>query len=98
VWFRVFPWLEHPGDSVFFRGGEQMMRTSTSMFVSVIITVAAITLTRPQAQTQPAPASGPLLTVTAGFSVERVARPPLANRPIAADFDDTDKLATDEHR
>ena len=74
------------------------MRTSTSMFVSVIITVAAITLTRPQAQTQPAPASGPLLTVAAGFSMERADGPPLVNRPIVADFDDTDKLATDEHR
>jgi len=69
-----------------------MMRTSTFMFVSVIITVAAITLTRPQAQTQPAPASGPLLTVAAGFSVERVAGPPLVNRPIVADFDDEGRL------
>jgi hypothetical protein len=49
------------------------------------------------------PSSGPLLTVAAGFSMERVDGPPLVNGPIAADFDDmdklaTDKLATDEHR
>ena len=62
------------------------------MFVSLAITATAITLTRPGAQSQPAPTSGPVLWVAAGFSVERVAGPPLVNRPIVADFDDEGRL------
>src|SRR5881392_1553077 len=34
----------------------------------------------------------PVLTVPAGFAVERVAGPPLINRPIVADFDDQGRL------
>ena len=34
----------------------------------------------------------PVLTVPAGFEVERVAGPPLVNRPIVADFDDEGRL------
>ena len=34
----------------------------------------------------------PVLTVPAGFVVERVAGPPLVNRPIVADFDDEGRL------
>jgi putative membrane-bound dehydrogenase-like protein len=36
--------------------------------------------------------AGPVLTVPAGFVVERVAGPPLVNRPIVADFDDEGRL------
>ena len=36
--------------------------------------------------------SDPVLTVPAGFEVERVAGPPLVNRPIVADFDDEGRL------
>jgi len=39
----------------------------------------------------PSPA-GPALSVPAGFVVERVAGPPLVNRPIAADFDEQGRL------
>src|SRR5439155_12411773 len=34
----------------------------------------------------------PVLTVPAGFEVERVAGPPLVNLPIVADFDDEGRL------
>src|SRR5207244_3020506 len=34
----------------------------------------------------------PILTVPAGFDVDRVAGPPLVNRPIVADFDDEGRL------
>ena len=34
----------------------------------------------------------PVLTVPAGFEVERVAGPPLVNRPIVADFDEEGRL------
>jgi hypothetical protein len=37
-------------------------------------------------------ATDPVLTVPAGFEVERVAGPPLVNRPIVADFDDEGRL------
>src|SRR5205807_8977549 len=33
-----------------------------------------------------------VLTVPAGFAVERIAGPPLVNRPIVADFDDEGRL------
>ncbi len=68
------------------------MRTSGYMILSIITTVAAITLTRPQAQSQSSATSGPVLSVAPGFSVERVAGPPLVNRPIVADFDDQGRL------
>ena len=35
---------------------------------------------------------GPILRVPAGFSIERIAGPPLVNRPIVADFDDEGRL------
>ena len=37
-------------------------------------------------------ASSPMLTVPPGFEVERVAGPPLVDRPIVADFDDEGRL------
>ena len=39
-----------------------------------------------------ATSADPVLTVPAGFEVERVAGPPLVNRPIVADFDDEGRL------
>ena len=53
--------------------------------------LAAISLAAPRAQPAATP---PLrsLTVPAGFVVERVAGPPLVNRPIVADFDDQGRL------
>src|SRR4029078_11710553 len=41
---------------------------------------------------QPPQSPGPALTVSAGFVIERVAGPPLVNRPIVADFDDEGRL------
>src|SRR5690349_2797817 len=38
------------------------------------------------------PPSRPALSVPPGFTVERVAGPPLVNRPIVADFDDEGRL------
>src|SRR4051812_292564 len=52
----------------------------------VIVVLAA---PRSQPQTQP---SAPSLSVPPGFVVERVAGPPLVNRPIVADFDDEGRL------
>jgi len=45
----------------------------------------------PHAQPSTA-AAAPVLTVPAGFVVERVAGPPLVNRPIVADFDEQGRL------
>ncbi|HEU4937194.1 MAG TPA: PVC-type heme-binding CxxCH protein [Vicinamibacterales bacterium] len=69
-----------------------MRSTSGFIIVSLIITATGITLTRPQAQSQSATASPPVLSVAPGFTVERVAGPPLVNRPIVADFDDEGRL------
>src|SRR5215217_2567938 len=77
--------------SVLFRGEDHMRSTSGFMIVSVIIAGAAITLTNPHAQS-PSAGSSPVLSVVPGFSVERVAGPPLVNRPIVADFDDDGRL------
>ena len=52
------------------------------------ITVAMI---GPRAQETARP-SGPSFTVPPGFEVERVAGPPLVDRPIVADFDDEGRL------
>ena len=41
---------------------------------------------------RPATSTDQVLTVPAGFEVERVAGPPLVNRPIVADFDDEGRL------
>ena len=55
----------------------------------VVALGAAAVLLRAQS---PAPASSHGLTVPAGFEVERVAGPPLVNRPIVADFDEEGRL------
>jgi len=53
--------------------------------------LATTSLAAPRAQPLTAP-SAPALTVPAGFVVERVAGPPLVNRPIVGDFDDQGRL------
>jgi hypothetical protein len=67
-----------------------MNATQCSVLAGGFLTIVAASLA-PHAQSQPA-ASGPVLTVPAGFSVERVAGPPLVNRPIVADFDEQGRL------
>ena len=69
------------------------MRSTTRVLIGAAsITVTTVVLARPQTQPQSAAASRPVLSVAAGFSVERVAGPPLVNRPIVADFDDEGRL------
>ena len=51
---------------------------------------AALTLARPSAQAPPPAAAG--FTVPPGFQVERVAGPPLVDRPVTADFDERGRL------
>jgi putative membrane-bound dehydrogenase-like protein len=55
-----------------------------------IVLVGAAVFLHAQAPPAPAPVTG--LTVPAGFEVERVAGPPLVNRPIVADFDEEGRL------
>jgi putative membrane-bound dehydrogenase-like protein len=61
--------------------------TLTSGVVSAIL--VALVLPRAQGGVQP---PGQTLTVPAGFEVERIAGPPLVDRPIVADFDDEGRL------
>lgn len=63
------------------------MRTSGYLLASAIVAV----LIRGFAESQPQP-THPTVTVPQGFTVERVAEPPLVNRPIVADFDDEGRL------
>jgi putative membrane-bound dehydrogenase-like protein len=53
--------------------------------------IVAMSLASPRVQPTPA-RGGPELEVPAGFVVERVAGPPLVNRPIVADFDEQGRL------
>src|SRR3954451_9879834 len=57
------------------------------MLAGLVIVVLAAPRSEPQPQT-----SAPSLSVPPGFVVERVAGPPLVNRPIVADFDDEGRL------
>lgn len=50
------------------------------------VVIVALALSEPRAATDQ------VLTVPAGFAVERVAGPPLVNRPIVADFDEEGRL------
>ncbi|MEN3339329.1 MAG: hypothetical protein V7647_3005 [Acidobacteriota bacterium] len=52
------------------------------------IVVGSLAALRAQPPAQP----GPILTVPAGFTIERIAGAPLVNRPIVADFDDEGRL------
>jgi putative membrane-bound dehydrogenase-like protein len=58
--------------------------------VACLVTVAALALARPSAQTPSSAASG--FTLPSGFEIERVAGPPLVDRPITADFDEQGRL------
>jgi hypothetical protein len=67
------------------------MNTSPwSVLAGALLLIVAGSFAAPQPQ-PPSPA-GPVLTVPAGFSIERVAGPPLVNRPIVADFDELGRL------
>ncbi len=63
------------------------MKNTAFLLASAIIAV----LLRSFAESAAQP-SGPALQVAPGFAVERVAGPPLVNRPIVADFDDEGRL------
>jgi putative membrane-bound dehydrogenase-like protein len=68
-----------------------MTASHCSVLAGGFLVVVGASLSVPRAQ--PATASpGPVLSVAPGFSVERVAGPPLVNRPIVADFDDEGRL------
>jgi putative membrane-bound dehydrogenase-like protein len=63
------------------------MKNIAWLFASSMIAVVMGALSSSQTQQ-----GGPVLSVTPGFSVERVAGPPLVNRPIVADFDEEGRL------
>ncbi len=68
--------------------------TSSARFGGLASGLAAallVALVLPRAQELARPFA-PMLTVPAGFEVERVAGPPLVDRPIVADFDDEGRL------
>ena len=58
---------------------------------SGLVAALLLALVFPRAQETAQPSS-PTLTVPPGFEVERVAGPPLVDRPIVADFDDEGRL------
>ncbi|HET7218868.1 MAG TPA: PVC-type heme-binding CxxCH protein [Vicinamibacterales bacterium] len=64
------------------------MRSTIRVLLAAVLTAAAA---GPAAQ-NPAGAAVPVLTVPPGFTIERVAGPPLVNRPIVADFDEQGRL------
>ena len=68
-----------------------MNRTNSFSLASGVLTVIIVSYgaSRPE---QTAAPGGPVLTVPAGFTIERVAGPPLVNRPIVADFDEEGRL------
>ena len=63
------------------------MKNSAFLFASALAAVVIRSFADSPAQSSP-----PALTVPPGFSLERVAGPPLVNRPIVADFDDEGRL------
>jgi putative membrane-bound dehydrogenase-like protein len=58
--------------------------------IACVVSVAALLLARPSAQTPSSAAAG--FTLPSGFEIERVAGPPLVDRPITADFDEQGRL------
>jgi putative membrane-bound dehydrogenase-like protein len=64
------------------------MKTATTRYASVIGALIAVILPTPRVAQEQLPA----FTVPSGFVVERVAGPPLVDRPIVADFDDQGRL------
>jgi putative membrane-bound dehydrogenase-like protein len=69
-----------------------MNRRQCSALAGGLVAIVAASFALPRAQSRPVDAAGPVLTVPAGFTVERVAGPPLVNRPIVADFDEEGRL------
>ncbi len=66
-------------------------RTQCALLAGAFAVAVVTGLATPFAQ--PAVSAGsPVLTVPPGFTVERVAGPPLVDRPIVADFDDEGRL------
>src|SRR3954464_9491322 len=68
-----------------------MHEISRTGIAGMLAGLVIVVLAAPRSQPQPQP-SAPSLSVPAGFVVERVAGPPLVNRPIVADFDDEGRL------
>src|SRR5512141_288934 len=69
-----------------------VLYAATAMKTTILAgAIVAMSLASPRAQPTPAH-GGPELEVPAGFVVERVAGPPLVNRPIVADFDEQGRL------
>src|SRR3954464_6159530 len=68
-----------------------MHEISRTGIAGMLAGLVIVVLAAPRAQPQPQP-GGPSLSVPPGFVVERVAGPPLVNRPIVADFDDEGRL------
>jgi len=69
-----------------------MNRTNSFTLASGILTVVIVSYGASRAEQASSPPAGPALVVPAGFTIERVAGPPLVNRPIVADFDEEGRL------
>ncbi|HEY8549200.1 MAG TPA: PVC-type heme-binding CxxCH protein [Vicinamibacterales bacterium] len=67
------------------------MRPASSLLAPSAAALLLAAVAIPAAR-QDETAAGPRLTVPAGFEVERVAGPPLVDRPIVADFDEQGRL------
>src|SRR4029079_13817151 len=68
-----------------------MNRTNSFTLATGLLTILIVSYGASRAD-QAAPPTGPVLPVPAGFTIERVAGPPLVNRPIVADFDEEGRL------
>jgi putative membrane-bound dehydrogenase-like protein len=64
----------------------------TGGFAVVILASLVLPYARARTSSQVLPDADQVLTVPAGFEVERVAGPPLVDRPIVADFDEEGRL------
>src|SRR6476659_6088115 len=69
-----------------------MNRTNSFTLASGILTIVIVSYGASHAEQASSPPAGPALVVPAGFTIERVAGPPLVNRPIVADFDEEGRL------
>src|SRR6476646_6081062 len=69
-----------------------MNRTNSFTLASGILTIVIVSYGASRAEQASSPPAGPALVVPAGFTIERVAGPPLVNRPIVADFDEEGRL------